>query len=83
MDESELLNIAEHANIVNKFPVFSPCGKIHPVIFLKSFENFFPTRWSDSRKIQFVIGYLEAEAIEWAVLHRNDFYICHDFGRPM
>lgn len=62
-----------NVEMLTKVPTFNPEEGIHPVIFLRAIECSFAPNWTEQRKIQFVIGQLEGNATEWAILNRSEF----------
>ncbi|XP_046980839.1 repetitive organellar protein-like [Schistocerca americana] len=72
-------DITTNSNVASRFPVFKPGGELHHIIIIKAFETSLSPKWSNEKRIQFVIGHLEAEAAEWAVLHRIEFRDWDDF----
>lgn len=42
-------------------------NSVHPVVFIKSFENVFPCTWTEREKIQYICGYIQGHASLWAL----------------
>ncbi|XP_047004548.1 uncharacterized protein PF11_0207-like [Schistocerca americana] len=51
-------DITTNSNVASRFPVFKPEGELHPIIFIKAFETSLSPKWSNEKRIQFVIGHL-------------------------
>lgn len=76
---SEGFCIGNGYNLSKSFPKFQAEGNVHPTHFLRVFSRSLPSNWKDNQKIDFAMGYLVGEALEWASAHAEEFDSWEDF----